>query len=176
MFTYTVTLHTLLATHLASFTLLFTEFPYGNPLLGNQNLKQSWRKQCGRAICPWATQGYNITFAWKKLISSSDCHFILLFYIMFLYGRFCYMYVKCCLKKKKEFKKTIISHTRKAGQISFCVYIHICIRTLPLKSTEVCMRDHMHVTARRFFIINYTYKQFRDAWRITRIRWNRWKE
>lgn len=41
MFTYTVTLHTLLATHLASFTLLFTEFPYGNPLLGNQNLKQS---------------------------------------------------------------------------------------------------------------------------------------
>lgn len=60
--------------------------------------------------------------------------------------------------------------SRKAGQISFCVYIHICIKVLPLKSTEVCLHDHVHVTAGRIFTINYTFKQFRDAWGTTGIR------
>lgn len=64
----------------------------------------------------------------------------------------------------------LLPDSRKPGQISFCVHIHICIRVLPLKSTEVCMHDHMHVTTGRIFIINYTSKQVRDAWRTTGIR------
>jgi len=64
----------------------------------------------------------------------------------------------------------LLSDCRKASQISVCVYMHICIRALPLKSTEVCMPDHTHVTPGRIFFINYTSKQFTDAWRITGIR------
>lgn len=130
---------------MASFSLLFTGFPYGDPLLENQNSKQSWRKQCRCVIRPWATLVVILLLLGKNsfplliaILSSYMCHILrtavwyVLLYAFELLLNIISLLKQCC---------------RKIGQIGvcvcMCVYIFVSKFFLWRELKCVCMTTCM---------------------------------